>query len=174
MKASKSERKRQLTASRHAIGIERKQLQHNFSFVLIGKLMRKRMREYVWVDQVHCNISLCMHHSRTNWFRLHAPPSGLRSQSKSLRGRLDTCEGLPGSASTHLLRPRHQLQLSLQIEISVKHRSRSCGRYSLVVSSALGKSRAYRIVSSVTQPLLCLAGLLFGQQQSLQAMADQV
>lgn len=30
------------------------------------------------------------------------------------------------------------------------------------------------MVSVVTQPLLCLAGLLFGQQQSLQAMADQV
>ncbi|KAL0026776.1 hypothetical protein WJX77_000943 [Trebouxia sp. C0004] len=66
-------------------------------------------------------------------------------------GGIDTCEGLPGSAGRHLLRPRHQLRSSLQKGTSVNHRSRSCSRYSVIVSSALGQCQS--IQNGVHSPI---------------------
>ncbi len=93
---------------------------------------------------MHCNLSLsaCTIPAQTGSVCMHRQAVYVPKAKPFTPGRLDTCEGLPGRASTHLLRPCHQLRLSLQKDINVNHRSRSCSRYSVIVSSALGQPRS--------------------------------
>ncbi len=132
-----------------------------------GKLIHEGMAEYMSRGR----SGACTIPAQTGSVGMHRQAVPVHKANPFTPGRLDTCDGVHGRSSTHLQRPRHQLQLSLQKDNSVDHRSRSCSRDSVVVRSAIGQ---HRIVCTVTQPLLCLAGLLFAQQQSLQAIADQV
>lgn len=86
--------------------------------------------------------SACTISAQTGSVCMHRHAVYVPKAKPSTPGRLDTCEGLPGGASIHLLRPRHQLRLSLQKDININRRSRSCSRYSQIVSSALGQTRS--------------------------------
>ncbi|DBA87207.1 TPA: hypothetical protein ACH3X1_004280 [Trebouxia sp. C0004] len=84
----------------------------------------------------------CTIPAQTGFLCMHRQAVYVPKAKPCTPGGIDTCEGLPGSAGRHLLRPRHQLRSSLQKGTSVNHRSRSCSRYSVIVSSALGQCQS--------------------------------
>lgn len=122
-----------------------------------GKLIHEGMAEYMSRGR----SGACTIPAQTGSVGMHRQAVPVHKANPFTPGRLDTCDGVHGRSSTHLQRPRHQLQLSLQKDNSVDHRSRSCSRDSVVVSSAIGQP------SSIQNSMPCHTALTMPCRSSL-------